>query len=241
MKYAILGDIHANLEALRAVLDDAKEQGIRKFISTGDLVGYGANPSECLDILMNLDCEIVQGNHDFYAANDTSIEQFSSDAARTVMWTRTQISATHRNFLSQLPLVKIIEGITCCHSSLWHPENWNYVIGPESAQRSLSKQQTQICVIGHTHVPRLFQQHGEKLSSPQEDCVQLKKRYTYLINPGSVGQPRDDNPLTGYTILDLKRKSAQLRRLPYDIESAQKKIISAGLPKRNAQRLELGR
>lgn len=240
MKYAILGDIHANLEALTVVLKDAKDQGITKFISMGDVVGYGASPSECLDILMDLDCEIVQGNHDFYAACDTPIDRFTSAAARTVIWTRTQLSPEHRTFLANLPLVKTMGNVTICHSSLWHPEDWNYVIDHESAGRSLSQQESQICFVGHTHVPRLFQSNDE-LKMWTYESFTLKDDHKYLINPGSVGQPRDENPLTGYAILDLEANSVRLRRLAYDIKTAQQKIRAAGLPEKNAFRLELGR
>lgn len=240
MKYAILGDIHANLEALTSVLKDAKEQGINRFVSMGDIVGYGANPVECVDILMNLDCQIVQGNHDFYAACDTPIEHFSPAAARTVIWTRTQLSEIHRLFLAELPLKRIVENFTICHSSLWNPSDWNYVIDQEAAKKSLSEQQTQVCFVGHTHVPLMFQHNGE-LTMRRYETGEIISGHKYIINPGSVGQPRDRNPLTGYAILDLTTNTIQLRRLEYDIKTAQEKIISAGLPDKNAIRLALGR
>jgi predicted phosphodiesterase len=239
MKYAILGDIHANLEALTAVLKDANEQGIDKFISTGDLVGYGANPSECLDMLAQIKCEIVQGNHDFYAASQSAVTNFTPSAARTVIWTREQLSSEHRDFLSKLPLVKTIANVTLCHSSLWKPAAWNYVRDEEAASRSFKKQPTPLCVIGHTHKPMIFERN-ETLHMHPHDSFSFLNGHKYIINPGSVGQPRDNNPLTGYTVLDLQANSVQLRRLPYDIETAQAKIRAAGLPEKNAIRLATG-
>jgi diadenosine tetraphosphatase ApaH/serine/threonine PP2A family protein phosphatase len=240
MKYAILGDIHANLEALTAVLNDARAQGVEKFVSTGDIVGYGASPSECIEILREINCEIVQGNHDYYAACEAPMRQFAPSASRTVLWTRTKISPEQKIFLSNLPLIKQISNFTICHSSLSNPTGWNYILDRESARRSLLEQKSQICFVSHTHVPLLFIE-TDAVKMCRYEKFYIKSGEKYIINPGSVGQPRDDNPLTAYTIYDSYKQCVLLRRIPYDIKTSQEKILAAGLPEKNANRLSLGR
>ena len=258
---AVLGDIHANLEALEAVLADIKQSGIKQFACTGDIIGYGADPRKCLEIVRNLNCSVVQGNHDYYAATDDSLSDFTLPAMNAMLWTRAQLSGAERKWLGNLPLkadvtteyTETTENVGAnrqvahlVHSSLLEPEKWHYVLKPEAADRNLLIQNPDVVFFGHTHVPSLFSFH---LATKEfrtvfplgEGTHSLEPGWKYLINPGSVGQPRDHDPRASYAVFDPAKRTVTLRRVKYDIASAQRKITEAGLPVRNADRLAKGR
>ncbi len=240
MKYAILGDIHANLEALREVLKDANEQGATHYACTGDIVGYNADPKVCLQIIRSLRCATVQGNHDYYAACNASLELFTPGARKSIHWTRKQLSPFERKYLRQLPLILDIETFTIVHSSLNNPSRWNYIFKSKAADANFRNQFNPVCFFGHTHVPLAFIQ-GKNIDKGFYETLHIKPGFQYLINVGSVGQPRDRNTTAAYVIYDLEEQTVSMRRVEYDISSAQKKIRSAGLPFRNALRLASGR
>lgn len=240
MKYAILGDIHANLEALTAVLEDAAEQGVTHYACTGDVVGYNADPKACLQIIRNLKCKTVQGNHDYYAACNESMELFTPMAQKSIRWTRKQISPFERKHLRHLPLIIDIENFTIVHSSLSNPHRWNYIFKSKAADANFRNQFNNVCFFGHTHVPLAFVK-GPTIEKGFYDTLNIRPGFQYLINVGSVGQPRDRNPKSAYVIYDLDEQTVTIRRVPYDIEATQKKIRAAGLPFRNALRLASGR
>ena len=241
MKYAILGDIHANLEALEAVLQDAKEQGVTHYACTGDVVGYNTDPKACLKLIRSLKCKVVQGNHDYYAGCNESMDLFTPMAQKSIYWTRRNLSLLDRKYLRDLPRVSDIENFTIVHSSLHNPERWNYIFKRMSAEASLRNQFSNVCFFGHTHVPLAFISDGIEIEKGFYEQLKVKDGYKYLINVGSVGQPRDRNPKAAYTIYDLEEQTITLRRVEYDILAVQKKIRDAGLPFRNALRLERGR
>lgn len=241
MKYAVLGDIHANLEALQVVLQDAEEQGVTHFACTGDVVGYNADPKACLKIVRGLGCKVVQGNHDYYAACSESMELFTPLARRSIYWTRKNLSLAERKFLRELPMVCDIEDFTMVHSSLSHPDRWNYILKRNAAEASLLNQFSNICFFGHTHVPLAFVSDGTSIDKGFYNKIDIQDSYKYLINVGSVGQPRDRNPKAAYAIYDMDAQTVTMRRLKYDIPATQKKIRAAGLPFRNALRLDYGR
>ncbi|MEE9368006.1 MAG: metallophosphoesterase family protein [Pontiella sp.] len=240
MKYAILGDIHANKEALEAVLKDAEEQGVTHFACTGDVVGYNADPKACLQIIRNLKCKIVQGNHDYYAACNESMDLFTPMAKKSIRWTRKQLSLLERRFLQKLPMIVDIENFTLVHSSLNNPNRWNYIFKRKAADANFRNQFNQVCFFGHTHVPLAFIK-GTSIDKGFYEKLHVKAGFQYLINVGSVGQPRDRNPKAAYVIYDLGEQTISMRRVDYDMETTQKKIRSAGLPFRNALRLTHGR
>ena len=240
MKYAILGDIHANLEALKAVLKDAEEQGVTHFACTGDMVGYNADPKACLQIIRSLKCKVVQGNHDYYAACNESTELFTPLAQKSIRWTRKQLSPFERKYLRQLPLIVDIENFTIVHSSLSNPQRWNYIFKQKAADENFRNQFNQICFFGHTHVPLAFIK-GKTLDKGFFETLHIKPGFQYLVNVGSVGQPRDRNPKSAYVIYDLEKQTITMRRVVYDIEKTQQRIREVGLPFRNALRLEAGR
>jgi diadenosine tetraphosphatase ApaH/serine/threonine PP2A family protein phosphatase len=240
MRYAILGDIHANLEALSKVLNDAEQQGVTHYACTGDVVGYNADPKTCLQTIRNLKCKIVQGNHDYYTACNESMELFTPMAQKSIRWTRKQLSAFERKFLRHLPLIIDIENFTLVHSSLSNPHRWNYIFKQKAADANFRNQFNNVCFFGHTHVPLAFVK-GTNIEKGFYDTLKIRPGYQYLINVGSVGQPRDRNPKAAYAIYDLDEQTVTMRRVAYDIETTQQKVRAAGLPFRNALRLARGR
>jgi predicted phosphodiesterase len=261
-RVAVFGDIHANLEALSAVLKDASKNGISRFFCTGDIVGYAASPSECLRRVRKLNCPVVLGNHDAYVSKDEDLENVKLEAGLTILWTRKQLKEKEKNWLLARPLsMDFNQGATrepraegerskcaCClvHSSLPDPAAWNYVMNPVRAERLIRAQAADVVFFGHTHVPSIFafNPQTEMFSSEcpaKEGLRQLEPGFKYLINPGSVGQPRDRDPRASFALFNPNTASIEIRRIEYDITSAQQKIKSAGLPIPNAERLSQGR
>lgn len=240
MKIAIFGDIHANLEALQAVLADAEEQDCTSHVCLGDIVGYNANPSECLEIVQSLNCPIVKGNHDSDAGGDHSLEMMNPTAARALTWTREQLTTEQREYLARLRMVRQVGEFTVVHSTLDQPNTWNYVTNKFDAMSNFSYQFTQVCFHGHTHVPRVFVR-GTRVQDTPPELVAIEDNMKYFINAGSVGQPRDGDWRASYVIYDTELKLIKFRRLEYDIQIAQQKIMAAGLPQSLADRLATGR
>jgi predicted phosphodiesterase len=240
MRYAILGDVHANLEALSAVLEDASQQGVTHYACTGDVVGYNADPKPCLQIIQRLKCKVVQGNHDYYAGCNESMELFTSRARKSIDWTRKQLSPFDRKYLRQLPMILDEENFTLVHSSLSNPHRWSYIFRSKAAEANFRNQFNPVCFFGHTHVPLAFIK-GKTIEKDFYETLHIQPGLQYLINVGSVGQPRDRNPKSAYVIYDLDEQTITMRRVEYAIENTQKKIRAAGLPFRNALRLANGR
>ncbi|MFZ2640522.1 MAG: SUMF1/EgtB/PvdO family nonheme iron enzyme [Verrucomicrobiia bacterium] len=231
MKIAILGDIHANLEALQVVLADAEGENVDEYLSVGDIVGYGPNPRECLHIIRDqLKCPCVLGNHDHLASADLSAMSFNPIAAEAIGWTREQLDAGDRKYLANLPLVLHVHGLTLVHSTLDLPQSWGYVFDRLAAASSMSRQTTRVCFFGHTHVPLAFIKEGPVRTEHGWSSMDIKEGCQYFINVGSVGQPRDGNPKTGYVIYDTDAQCVRIKRLDYDIAAVQDKIRRAGLP-----------
>ncbi|MGN0853864.1 MAG: metallophosphoesterase family protein [Kiritimatiellia bacterium] len=241
--YAILGDIHANIDALNVVLEDARAHGATHFVSVGDVVGYNAAPAECIRVIRDeLQCPVVRGNHDHYVSYmDTNLADFHPLAAQVVEWTRSQLSAADIAWLHDLPLSKPVMGFTLVHSTLDMPDRWGYVFDNQQAETNFNYQKTQICFHGHTHVPIIY------ASTPAGAIRYEARDFTHesgqkiFINVGSVGQPRDGDPRASYVLFDMARRQIRFRRLAYDVAAAQARIRAAGLPERCAARLEVGR
>ncbi len=240
MKYAILGDIHANLEALQAVLEDAERQGATHYACTGDVVGYNADPKACLQRVRSLDCKLVQGNHDYYAGCSESMELFTPLARKSIGWTRKQLSLFERKFLRDLPLILDVENFTIVHSSLSNPSRWSYIFRSSAADSHFRNQFNPVCFFGHTHVPLAFVKDGT-IEKGFYETLHVQPGKQYLVNVGSIGQPRDRNPKAAYAIYDLDEQTITMRRVEYSMEKTQRKIRAAGLPFRNALRLTHGR
>jgi predicted phosphodiesterase len=240
MRIAIFGDIHANLEALEVVLADAREQGCTSYICLGDVVGYNANPRECLQIVQSLKCPVVKGNHDDYASSDSSLESFNPLAEVAIQWTRDQLTPVEKAWLGALPLISKLRGFTVVHASLEDPGGWGYVLNQLDAAASFSKQTTKLCFFGHTHNPRAYIKDSSVVGLPFEQLV-VEPDKRYFVNVGSVGQPRDGDWRAAYVVFDEEKRMIRLRRLRYDLAKTQGKILAAGLPPRLADRLAYGK
>ncbi len=238
--YAILGDIHANLEALNAVLEDAREQQVTDFACVGDIVGYNANPRECLEIVCDLGGACVRGNHDHYCSHEESLDDFQPLAANVIAWTRRQLNDEQSKWLRELPLSRIVSGFTLVHSTLDMPDRWGYVFDLLDAEAHLTYQTTTVCFHGHTHVPVVFEKRSEVIRT-ETPLQKVAFGAKYFVNVGSVGQPRDGDPRSSYVIYIPKLKEIRFRRVAYDVQAAAEKVRRAGLPDRLAQRLEHGR
>ena len=240
MKYAIFGDIHANLEAFEAVLADAEQQGCTDYVCTGDIVGYAADPNECLRIVRDMNCPVVKGNHDEEAILNTSLEGLNPLAKQAMEWTRAQLNEDEGNFLTNMKLVRQVADFTIVHATLDTPGSWTYVTNKFDAMASFSYQFTQLCFYGHTHTPRIYVK-GDSVEPLEEMEVKLEMGRKYFINVGSTGQPRDGDWRASYAVYDAENQNVEIRRLDYNIRKAQDKIIDAGLPEMLAHRLSLGK
>lgn len=239
-KYALFGDIHANWEALSAVLEDAAANGVTNYICVGDIVGYNASPAECLSKVRDICDAVVRGNHDHYCSHDECLEDFHPLAANVVDWTRRQLADEDIQYLRNLRLSRLIDGFTIVHSTLDMPEKWGYVLDTLEAEAHFAYQNTGLCFHGHTHVPVVYERHGSVMRRDVK-VLRVTLGRKYFINTGSVGQPRDGDPRASYLIYHPAERTVEFRRLPYDIETAQRKIREAGLPERLAARLAQGR
>lgn len=242
MRYAILSDIHGNLEAFQAVLKDLAFQGLQKIIFLGDIVGYGANPKECIDLLREKSPAIVAGNHDWGVAGKTDISNFNSVARTAIEWTISELSPEYKNFLAELPLKRKEENFIYVHSSPLNPQEWSYIFSGYEALRNLNGLERDLCFIGHSHIPMLFllNQFGELFFTTKLTEIFLEEDNRFLVNVGSVGQPRDSNSKASYGVIDTEKRGFNLRRVGYDIGTAQKKILAAGLPPILAERISKG-
>lgn len=246
MKVAILSDIHSNLEALRACLAHANAQGADHHAFLGDLVGYGADPLPCLDIieaLVGKGAIAVCGNHD-EAALSGWCEDMNFSARDAIYWTRSQLGPKQRAFLQGLPLFVKQEDTLYVHASADDPGRWTYVDSAKQAARCMKAAETAFIFAGHVHTPALYfsSDRGAPRAFPPVPGVPIPvasyRRWLAIV--GSVGQPRDGNNAASYAIHDRKQKTLTFFRVPYDYMSTAKKILAAGLPQRLALRLENG-
>lgn len=240
MKFAIIADIHGNLDAFQVVLEDAKKQQVTHFACLGDVVGYNANPKECLDIVRTMNMPCVKGNHDEYCSSDEHLEGFNPAAAEAVNWTRTQLTEDDRQWLRDLKYSRMVTNFTIVHATLDGPQRWGYVFDKLAAAASFTYQNTSVCFFGHTHVPVAFVKDSVVRGGTYSK-FKTEPGKKYFVNVGAVGQPRDNNPKCAYVIYDTLDGTIEIRRLDYDIAAAQKKILAAGLPERLAERLAYGR
>ena len=241
MKYAVIGDIHGNLEAFTEVIADANEKGVDEFLCVGDVVGYGANPAECIKQIQELGCITVAGNHDYAACEKTDISVFNEFARSAVEWTRGILSKEEITYLAGLPFTHCFDSFSIVHASFYTPENWCYVFTRKDAYLNFKEQPTDVAFIGHSHVPGIFYLYNGFIKFIEATNLVFEKGIKYLVNVGSVGQPRDNNPSASYLIFDETTRSIEFRRVSYDIKKTQEKILSNGLPEILATRLEWGR
>jgi len=242
MRTLILSDIHANLTALKAVLADAEP--FDQVWCLGDVVGYGPNPNACIESIQTLPgIQCIKGNHDAAIIGEIDIRAFNYEARASLAWLDAVLLPENRQWLMDQPDRLVLDDMTLVHGSPRNPI-WEYILDKRAAWENMSAFETKICLVGHTHIPCLYQQDNlDALSvkvcymSPGEHfSIDVKS----IINPGSVGQPRDHNPKASYIIFDDETEEWIYKRVNYDIEEVQKQIIAAGLPQRHASRLTVG-
>ena len=244
MRYLIISDIHANLQALEAVLDDASGIGFDEALVLGDLVGYGADPGAVMARTFGLAPRgLIRGNHDKVAAGIEPSDLFNDVARVSIEWTRTVLSAGELDRLRALPQgpCRISDEIEICHGSPFDEDY--YIFDTGDAGRAIDAASARICLFGHTHVPAVFTENDDPLEFQPglpDDELRLPRRGPSLINVGSVGQPRDGDPRAAYGLLDTASGTIRLRRVEYDVEGAQARILEAGLPPWLAHRLARG-
>lgn len=242
MKYGIISDIHGNFEALSAVIKDAQRNRVETLLCAGDVVGYGASPAKCIELLQELKTTSVAGNHDWAVSGRLDYSYFTKEGIEAVNWTKQWMSLEQIEYLNALPLIVQNEDLTMVHGTLQHPEKFMYLRDIDKAPDTFFKMQTQVCFIGHTHRPCVFMmaKQGGSIYFADTEMIELRDDVKYIINGGSVGQPRDGIPMAAYCIYDTKLQMVEIKRVKYDVELAQHRIRQAGLPEILAQRIAIG-
>jgi diadenosine tetraphosphatase ApaH/serine/threonine PP2A family protein phosphatase len=245
MRCALFSDVHGNHQALRAVLDDIGRRKISEIYCLGDIVGYGAEPSLCLKEVEAVTERIVAGNHDHGAVGLTDLSLFNANARKAAEWTARNLTPEERGRLKGLPLTLAGRSrageLLAVHSTPHRPGDWQYILSLDEAEYQFEKFSQPLCFVGHSHQPVFWECDSlGKCSIAGREYVHLESGRRYIVNVGSVGQPRDGDPRAAYAICDWERMEVSIRRVEYDVSTAQQKIIKAGLPARLAERLELG-
>lgn len=246
MKIALISDIHANLTALEAVLAFTDEQEVDLLFCLGDLVGYGPCPNEVCERMAQYRENTVMGNHDYAvgAKDNVILETFNMSAREMCLWTRERMSAQNMELLQSLKMVNTFENMTLVHSTPSKPEEWNYIFNVIQAYFTFFDFTTQICFVGHSHQPYVLEKSRDNdMRSYEDQAVEIKADCKYLINIGSVGQPRDGDPNAAVAILETKRQQGtyRLHRIAYDISQTQQRMRELKLPQYLIDRLENGR
>lgn len=242
MLVAILGDIHSNLPALEEVLKAVKQEKVDKILCTGDIVGYGPYPAECIELVQDNNIIVVAGNHDYAVCGLIDDTFFTDDAKEVLEFTRSELTDSENSFLQNLVLMKKEESVNIVHSSFLHPELFEYVFDHLDLVENFLNLDTQIGFFGHTHFFKIY----VKNSGDTDDYVEMKQNpFLYsderiLVNSGSVGQPRDGNTDTGYILLDTAKKIITIKRIPYNYNKTIQEMKHKNLPERLVERLLLG-
>jgi diadenosine tetraphosphatase ApaH/serine/threonine PP2A family protein phosphatase len=244
MRILLISDVHANLTALEAVISDAGQ--FEQIWCLGDVVGYGPEPNECIRRLREYDLVCLAGNHDLAVAGKMPLWDFTQSAREVIFWTRHWLSPAHLDWLGSLPAtpLSVGHGITLVHGSPRDPI-WEYIVARETAKDNLPFIETPICLNGHSHIPIVFRKPWDGLKILEEPLpVNSPFRLTpydqVFINPGSVGQPRDEDPRAAYAIVDLEARTLTHHRVPYDFSATQKLMKQAKFPERLIRRLRFG-
>jgi predicted phosphodiesterase len=244
MRFAFISDIHANLEALESVLEDIKSQNIDEIICLGDIIGYGANPNECVEIVRKRCPTTLLGNHDAAAVDMLSTQHFNIHAKIAIEWTSQNLKADIKKYLTELPFRATKSSMTLVHATPYEPNMWYYITSLEEAAFNFQFFDTEICLVGHTHIPIIIVLDQDKELYVHPD-TQIKLSDVagarLLINVGSVGQPRDRNPKSCYGIFDDVAGEFSYRRVAYNIEKTQAKMKKIKMPEFLISRIQEGR
>jgi diadenosine tetraphosphatase ApaH/serine/threonine PP2A family protein phosphatase len=240
VRYAILSDIHGNLEALEAVLTHAasRADGV---LCLGDVVGYGADPVACVERVAERAQAVVAGNHEHGVAGLLPLDWFNDRARAAAEWTRRRLDDDHLAWLAARPLIAETEDATLVHASPARPGDWDYVVSADDGYDAFAAFTTRVCFIGHSHVPGAWSVGSSGRDwAPGVSAVDLEAGRRYLVNVGSVGQPRDRDPRASYAVWDVTGRRVTIERVAYDVAAARRKILDAGLPSFLAERLTIG-
>ncbi|NOY88726.1 MAG: metallophosphoesterase family protein [FCB group bacterium] len=242
MKLALISDIHGNLEALTAVLEDIENQKVDKIYCLGDVIGYGSDPCACLK-LVEQNCDIkLMGNHEYVALGLISTENYNEAAKISSDWTKNQLTENDFSIISNFEMKHSWQDFLWVHASPFEPEQWHYIIAPDMAFQAFSYFDEKICFFGHSHLPQIYMEQEDNFPRMQggHDFLPAQEN-RYLINVGSVGQPRDNDPRACYLIFDTEEDEVIYRRIAYDINLTQKKMSEQHIPEMLIDRLEVGR
>jgi diadenosine tetraphosphatase ApaH/serine/threonine PP2A family protein phosphatase len=243
VKYGVLGDIHANISALKSVLACLDRERVDILLSVGDVVGYGAAPKECIALLRKRHVLVVKGNHDAAVAGDLDDRYFNPHARAAVAWTRACLDEGDRAWLGGLPLTMTLEHAHLSHGTYHRPELFDYIFSTTDADPSLDVMTRPVCFVGHSHVPialMRFRDAPQRTAYSLDDVLDLADAPRSVVNVGSVGQPRDEDPRAAYAVYDSETRQARILRSDYDVEAEIDRILDAGLPSVLAERLRLG-
>ena len=232
MRIAIISDIDSNIEALTKSMEVIDTLSVHEIICLGDIIGYGANPNECIDLVRQRCSIVIKGNHEDAAENILMTEHFTDDARAAIHWTRTQLSEKNLEYLHTLPLSHSRNNLLFVHASPCQPADWNYILDENDAVEALHCYSELICCIGHTHIPLICSSRGRIQRITREEQA--------IINVGSIGQPRDRNIDLSFGVFDTDQWTYENIRSPYDMETAARKILNTTLPQRLGLRLFMG-
>lgn len=242
MKLALISDIHGNLEALVSVLDDIEKQKVDQIQCLGDVIGYGGDPVGCLE-LIERNCTVkLMGNHEYAALGLEDTDDYNPAAQKSAIWTKAQLSDREKAIMSRFEMSRVHEGVFLVHASPYQPRDWHYVLNPEAALEAFEYFDEKLCFLGHSHVPQIYAERDNDLPRGQVGHdFQPDEESRYIVNVGSVGQPRDNDPRACYVIFDTTEYEVTYHRVSYDIEAAQGKMSQAHLPKQLIARLSIGK
>jgi predicted phosphodiesterase len=242
MKYGFFSDVHANLEALKACIIDFRSEKLDKVYFLGDAVGYGPYPDECVKLINEISAVKLMGNHDYAALGLMETDYFNQYAAESMGWTKSSISPKTTEIMADFELQFELGDILLVHASPREPELWHYILDMDDAKESFDYFKQKICLVGHTHRPYIVYQEktGDAVLSKLTEEILTEDR-RYLINIGSVGQPRDGDPRSCYLIYNVEHNSTQHKRVAYDVKATQKDMAKIGLPEYLIERLAVGR
>jgi predicted phosphodiesterase len=244
VRYAVISDVHSNLEALEVVLSEIDRLGVDRILSLGDLVGYNANPNECVRILTDRGVPTLMGNHDAAGCGLEEPDNFNPIAGAAILWTRQVLEAEHRDELQDLPEQRgLNEQVRLVHGSLLHRDHYltsHYDVLENIRHMQEAEPGIRILFFGHTHIQTAFVYDQDRLTVVSSPKFSIEDDRLYLINPGSVGQPRDRDPRCAFLVYDEEAQTVEFVRLSYDLRASQEKIFAAGLPRELAERLRAG-
>jgi len=242
MIYIIFSDVHGNLEALQAFFEIADGIGHDKKVCLGDLVGYGADPNRCIELIREKADLVLGGNHDYAVTGKTDLSQFNSHAYQACVWTRDRLTPENREFLQTLPARKEEAGVCWAHASPFEPEAWHYIFSVYDGEQHFDHFEAPVCFVGHTHMPLILEKKpGGEIAAHHVADLKLAPESRYIVNAGSLGQPRDGNPDPAFVIFDDAAGVVEYRRFEYDRATTRNKIVGSGLPGYLADRLSVGR